>query len=196
MRPALLLSGGLESTALAYWKRPEIAYTFDYGQAPAEAEIEASKRVCDDIRCEHHVVKVNLAALGAGPLAGRASSKLSKHEEWWPFRNQLLLTLGGMCALRDGVTDLLIGTVRNDSRHADGKPVFVRTIRSLMLRQEGRLRLHAPALRLSSLSLIKKSRVPSVALLHTFSCHRGGAACGHCPGCVKRLATLKELGLG
>ena len=34
---ALLLSGGMDSIALAFWKRPEIAITIDYGQRAAEA---------------------------------------------------------------------------------------------------------------------------------------------------------------
>ena len=38
MNTALLLSGGMDSIALAYWKRPDIALTIDYGQAAADAE--------------------------------------------------------------------------------------------------------------------------------------------------------------
>jgi len=36
---AILLSGGLDSIALAYWLRPQIAVTIDYGQRPARAVI-------------------------------------------------------------------------------------------------------------------------------------------------------------
>lgn len=43
-KTAILLSGGMDSIALAYWKRPEIAITIDYGQKPAAAEVVASKR--------------------------------------------------------------------------------------------------------------------------------------------------------
>jgi 7-cyano-7-deazaguanine synthase len=45
MAKAILLSGGIDSIALAYWQRPDIAITIDYGQAPAQAEINASTAV-------------------------------------------------------------------------------------------------------------------------------------------------------
>ena len=36
MKTALLLSGGMHSVAIAWWRRPNIAITIDYGQLPAE----------------------------------------------------------------------------------------------------------------------------------------------------------------
>lgn len=41
---ALLLSGGMDSISVAFWKRPEIAISIDYGQRAAEAEITAANR--------------------------------------------------------------------------------------------------------------------------------------------------------
>lgn len=38
----ILLSGGMDSMALAYLERPDIAFTINYGQRCAEAEIKAS----------------------------------------------------------------------------------------------------------------------------------------------------------
>ncbi len=37
-KTAILLSGGMDSIALAYWKRPELAITINYGQKPFLAE--------------------------------------------------------------------------------------------------------------------------------------------------------------
>lgn len=39
---ALLLSGGLDSTAIAAWQRPDVCVTVDYGQRPARGELAAS----------------------------------------------------------------------------------------------------------------------------------------------------------
>ena len=44
MTAALLLSGGMDSVAIAYWKRPRYGITINYGQEPAEGEIRACKR--------------------------------------------------------------------------------------------------------------------------------------------------------
>jgi 7-cyano-7-deazaguanine synthase len=195
MTTGLLLSGGIESTAIAYWKRPQVAYTIDYGHSAAAAEICASQKVCHEVNCEHVVITVNLSSLGTGLLAHRNPSKLSPHEEWWPFRNQMLLTIAGMRAVQDGINCLLIGTTISDSRHADGRSSFIKGINKLMSQQEGRLAVIAPALQLSSIQLLKKAKVPSGMILHTFSCHRGNVHCCRCPGCNKRLEILDSIGL-
>lgn len=49
-KKAILLSGGMDSIALAYWLRPEVAITLDYGQKAAEAEIAAAARVAQLLR--------------------------------------------------------------------------------------------------------------------------------------------------
>jgi len=195
MKRGLLLSGGIDSTALIWWKRPAIAYTIDYGQLAADEEIKAAKAICEILRCVHCVTRINLASLGCGFLAGRKPSSLSQNKEWWPFRNQLLLTVAGMHAVQHGIKQLIIGTVRSDSRHADGKPIFVRRIRQVMSQQEGGLEVVAPAITLDTVQLVIRSKLPLALVLQTHSCHQGNTHCCQCPGCVKRLKVFEQLGL-
>lgn len=195
MKTGLLLSGGVDSTALAWWQHPDIAYTINYGHAAAEAEIRVAGGLCRRLGCKHHVIEVDLAPLGSGPLAGLQPSSLSKHSEWWPFRNQVLCTLAGMHAVQHGIGRLLVGTVITDRRHRDGRPEFLRTLDQLMRQQEGRLRIAAPAIKLDSRTLLHRARLPKEVLLHTHSCHRGNTHCGLCPGCTKRLDLFRALGL-
>src|ERR1044071_7215477 len=103
MSTGLLLSGGMDSTALAYWKRPQVAYSIDYGQLPAEGEIRAAEAVCAALSVRHRVVKADCSGFGLGDMAGKPASSLSPISEWWPFRNQLIITLAGAAALGDGV---------------------------------------------------------------------------------------------
>jgi 7-cyano-7-deazaguanine synthase len=49
VRTALLLSSGMDSLCLAWWKRPNVAITLDYGQLPAQAEIAASSEICREL---------------------------------------------------------------------------------------------------------------------------------------------------
>ena len=79
--------------ALAYWKRPQLAFTIDYGQVCAEAEIRAAAKVASDIGIEHHIIKVDCSQLGSGSLCGGKPIDDAPVEEWWPYRNQLLVTL-------------------------------------------------------------------------------------------------------
>ena len=66
MKPALLLSGGMDSLCLAWWLRPDVAITIDYGQLPAQAERDASAAICRGLAIEHHVVVIDCRSLGSG----------------------------------------------------------------------------------------------------------------------------------
>lgn len=195
MRSALLLSGGMDSLALAWWKRPDLAITIDYGQRAAEGEIQASAQVCRELDIFHEVVRVDCSSLGSGDMAGVAADRAAPTSEWWPFRNQLLITLIGMRAVALDIQCLLIGTVRSDGEnHVDGTPRFVAAMDSLMSLQEGGLRVSAPAIALSTAELVRDAKVPPGLLSWAHSCHKANIACGDCRGCNKYRSTYLELG--
>jgi len=176
----LLLSGGIDSIAIAYWKRPSVAITVDYGHAPAAAEIESSEQVCRALEIRHDVLRVDCSSLGSGDLANAPALPLAPVPEWWPFRNQLLVTIAAAHALRLGVKRLLLGTVVSDRAHADGAPSFVDALSRLLQMQEGGLTLEAPAIAMSSAELVRTSGVPAGLLAWAHSCHVGPLACGQC----------------
>ncbi|WNG60924.1 7-cyano-7-deazaguanine synthase [Archangium gephyra] len=195
MKTALLLSGGMDSIAIAWWRRPELAITVDYGQRPALAELRAAASAAEAMGIEHLTVKADLSALGSGDMAGAEPLSLAPVTEWWPFRNQMLVTLAAMKAVAHGVQRLLIGTLKTDGLHADGRPDFVTTLDALLRLQEGGLRLEAPAIALTSAELIRTSNIPMEVLAWAHSCHVGIHACGRCRGCQKHYQTLAELGV-
>jgi 7-cyano-7-deazaguanine synthase len=61
--------------------------------------------------------------------------------------------------------------------------------------QEGGIRIHAPALKMTSHELVSISRIPMEALALTHSCHTGCLACGRCRGCQRRFTIFEGLGL-
>jgi len=185
MHAAILLSGGIDSTAVAFWKRPQFAITIDYGQAPAGAEIQAAEIVAGNLSISHQIVRIGLRDLGSGVMAGGPQIEGAPSPEWWPFRNQLLITIGAMAAIRRGCSKLLIGTVASDNVHADGTAEFVSFLDSLLQHQEGALRLMAPAIHISSAELVEISGIPDSLLAWCHSCHTGNGACGSCRGCLK-----------
>jgi len=190
----LLLSGGLDSTALAWQERPEIALTIDYGQLPVSGEIRAARAVCQALSLRHEILRVDCRALGSGDLAGSEPSALAPSTEWWPYRNQLLLTLAAMFAVQVRATSLLIGTVESDAFHGDGGGPFLEAMNALLGTQEGTLRVVAPAISSSSAELIRRSGVPLEVLAWAHSCHVSEWACGSCRGCMKQLETRVALG--
>jgi 7-cyano-7-deazaguanine synthase len=192
MNRCLLLSGGIDSVALCYWMRPHLAITLDYGQAAAEAEIHASQEVARTLSIWHEVLRVDCSSVGSGTMARRrleaecgACVMASPSPEWWPFRNQLLVTLAAARCITTNCNEIVIGTVKTDSQHRDGTIDFVRLLDAVLCFQEGHLSLVAPAAHLTSIDLVKASRVPVSVLAWAHSCHCGNIPCCICRGCYK-----------
>ncbi len=185
----------MDSTAIAYWKRPAVAITIDYGQRAAVAELRAAAAICDVLAIEHHIIQADLRALGSGDMAGTMPAAVAPVSEWWPFRNQMLVTLAAMKAVGIGVDAIQIGTLRTDGMHTDGTPTFIAAMNALLQCQEGGIRLEAPAIVFSSAELIRESGVPPEILAWAHSCHVANEACGECRGCRKHYETLEDLGL-
>jgi 7-cyano-7-deazaguanine synthase len=126
-------------------------------------------------------------------MAGKAALSVAPVSDWWPFRNQMLITLAAMKGVGLGVGRLLIGTLKTDSYHADGRPLFIEAIGALLRLQEGEVALEAPAIAMTATELIRNSGVPMEILAWAHSCHVAEYACGSCGGCRKHYETLREL---
>ncbi|WP_308389819.1 7-cyano-7-deazaguanine synthase [Acidithiobacillus sp. AMEEHan] len=195
MKTGLLLSGGMDSISIAWWKRPQWAATIDYGQKAAAAEKRSAAQICKVLRIEHEVITVDCSALGSGDMANTAPNAHATTSDWWPYRNQLLITLACMRAISREVQTLYIGTVKSDGEsHRDGTPEFVRRMDDLLASQEGVLHIVAPAIEYTTAELVRTAAVPPGLLAWAHSCHKAEIACGNCRGCNKYLATFAELG--
>ncbi|QND63674.1 7-cyano-7-deazaguanine synthase [Mesorhizobium loti] len=181
---ALLFSGGLDSSAIAWWLKPDLCVTIDYGQRSAGGEMAASTAICEIIGLKHRAIKIDLSALGSGSMAGKAVATGASAAEFWPFRNQMLVTIAAMKLMPEGVNEIMLGSVSTD-RHADGKAPFLRGLDKTMSVQEGAVRLTAPARKMSTVTLLTTSAFPYSLIGLTFSCHVHEFACGQCSGCTK-----------
>lgn len=195
LKIGLLLSGGMDSIAIAWWKRPQWAVTIDYGQKAAAAEKLSAAYICQELGIEHEVITVDCSTLGSGDMAYTAPNARAMTSDWWPYRNQLLFTLAGMRAISREVQTLYIGTVKSDGEsHRDSTPEFVSRMDGLMACQEGVIRIVAPAIEYTTAELVRMAAVPPGLLAWAHSCHKAEIACGNCRGCNKYLATFAELG--
>lgn len=193
MSKLLLLSGGIDSLALAAWTKPAICLTIDYGQRAARAEIQASDEICKALGLRHDTISVSIPSLGMGDMSDKAMSRHSKYPEFWPFRNQYLVTLGAMYALNHECSEVMIGAVATDL-HVDGSQRFVELASELLSMQEGSVRLTAPAIGMTSTDLVRISGVPSEILGWAHSCHTSNLACGRCSGCKKHSEVMADFG--
>jgi 7-cyano-7-deazaguanine synthase len=188
---ALLLSGGLDSAALAWWKRPDVAVTVDYGQRAAEGEIAAARGLTSELGIGLETMTVDLCSLGAGRLSGQDSAPQGITDEWWPYRNQLLVTLASMRLITKGLSEIMLGAVSTDI-YADTKAPFIRALDRVLTVQEGAVRLVAPARSMSTLTLLKTAHFPPELLGLTFSCDVNPYACGRCRSCEKHAEVIEE----
>lgn len=194
-KKAILLSGGMDSIALAYWLRPEVAITLDYGQRAAEAEIAAATRVARILGMEHYVLRIDCSSLGSGDLVGSEPISDAPITEWWPYRNQMLVTLALMKAIQLGVGELMVGSVKTDAQHLDGTPEFYEQLSKLVSMQEGEIKVTAPAIGLTTVELVQKAGIPDRILMYAHSCHTSNFPCGRCHGCNKYMYVKEQLGI-
>lgn len=189
---ALLFSGGIDSTALAWSLKPEKLLFMDYGQVAAEGELRAAKSIAKALELDLDVRPIPMGRFGQGLLAG-GTTVSETVPEFWPYRNQALITFAAMAYADLPLSSIIIGTVSGDGcRHADGRVEFIETMDRL-LDVQGGPRLEAPALRMTSEELVEESNVPMSVLGWTFSCHTGEWACGLCAGCVKHAQIMQAL---
>ena len=194
-RKAILLSGGMDSIALAYWSRPEIAITLDYGQKAAVAEIAAATPVAKCLGMEHYILHIDCSSLGSGDLVGSKPIDDAPVTEWWPYRNQMLVTLALMKAIQLDVCELMVGSVKTDAQHTDGTREFYERLSAVVEMQEGGIKVTAPAIEMTTVELVKKAGVPENILMYAHSCHTGNVPCGHCHGCNKYMYVKEQLGI-
>lgn len=185
----------MDSTCLAYWRNPDLAITIDYGHKAAQGEIRAASAICEALGIEHHIIRADLSALGSGDLAGTPADPNAPASEWWPYRNQMLVTLAAMECIKHDVGVLEIGALRTDGFHVDGRREFVEALSALLSMQEGGLKLEAPAADYSAEELVHMSGIPMEILAWSHSCHVSDYACGYCRGCRKHYETMEEIGI-
>jgi 7-cyano-7-deazaguanine synthase len=118
---------------------------------------------------------------------------MSPSPEWWPFRNQLLITFALMKSLKLNINQLMVASVRSDGFHKDGTVGFYEAINTLSSYQEGNIAVTAPCIQFNTVELIKLSQVPKEILLWAHSCHKSNIACGNCRGCLKYSQVMQEL---
>jgi 7-cyano-7-deazaguanine synthase len=192
----LLLSGGMDSIALAWSLRPKLSVTVDYGQLPARGEMQAASAVCAELGLAHRVLTLDCNSVGSGDLAGTPPARVAPVSEWWPFRNQLLVTVAAALALKEGLSVVVLGVVANDGAHADGRPEFLKQMDALLRSQEGELALEYPAINETTVDLCKRVAIPHNVLAWAHSCHVAPVGCGSCRGCIKHRVSMRELGYG
>ncbi len=216
-RAVVLLSGGLDSAtaaAMAASQGYELhALTFQYGQRHDD-EVAAAARVAASLGVAgHHVVHVDLAAVGGSALTADLPVPKDRSDEeigagipvtYVPARNTIFLAHALAWCEVLGADDVFLGVNALDySGYPDCRPEFIAAFERLaevatQAGAEGRpIRIHAPLIRLSKSEIIRRGLALGVDYGLTHSCYdpdAEGRACGACDACRLRLKGFRDAG--
>jgi 7-cyano-7-deazaguanine synthase len=199
----VLLSGGLDSSALAFLLNLRSPRDFglfvDYGHVTAAAERRASKRIAETYGFEIAEVSVpGLITVGAGTLARQGPAEKadglneSQKAEWFPARNLLLVSIGAAFLGARGGGTLLIG--RSEMTYRDTTLEFVNAANNALLQAfdpRAAVRLESPSA--PRLELLAAACIQGFEPRLTFSCNRrDDRHCWRCTSCMDRERFLKE----
>ena len=210
MKAVVLLSGGLDSTTVAYLadrSGHEIyALSIQYGQRH-ERELEAARAVCDALNvAEHRVVSLEFgnwgsSLTGSGDLPTDGGNSTIP-TTWVPMRNLIFLGIASGYAEVVQANAIYVGVSQVDySGYPDCRAEFLSAyqqaadLASKQFVERGiSIPVVAPLMHLSKPNTIKLGLNLGVDYAMTWSCYDGGAEpCGVCDSCRIRQAAFKEV---
>ena len=211
----VILSGGLDSTVLAYAtarERPVDLLTFDYGQRHRR-EIHSARATAERLGARHDVVDLRgvgalisrrSALTGAEPVPNGHYAEESMKVTVVPNRNMIMLAIAAGVALDREIRTVAFAVHAGDHAiYPDCRPVFVEALdRALGLADWSPVRLLRPFVNLSKAAIVALGQGLRVPFGGTWSCYRGGedqraharedetgsgpVHCGECGTCVER----------
>ena len=215
----MLLSGGLDSATTLGLARERgyetFALTVRYGQRHV-AEVDRAALLARALGArEHRVVTVDLGSIGRSALtdssapiphpADPAAIGRTIPSTYVPARNTVLLALALAWAETIGAADLFLGANAVDySGYPDCRPEFLEAFERLAETGTrhgatgGRVRVHAPLIRLTKAAIVREAVRLGVDLATTLSCYDpgvDGAPCAACEACMLRARGFAEAGL-
>lgn len=217
-----LLSGGLDSTTLAYYLKNAyqgadlIALSFHYGQRHGEQELHAAQRAATRLGATHHIIGIREVsedgwsqALG-GLLSGSSLTDESVDvpdghyaEESMkativPNRNAIMLSIAYGIAVAEGAS--VVGFAAHSGDHAiypDCRPEFVGALNDALKLGNSWAdplpTIVAPFIGISKSLIAVRAVELGVPIEDTWSCYKGGEIhCGTCGTCYERREALSD----
>ncbi len=209
----VLLSGGLDSMVCAGLARERgfavVALTIDYNQRH-RVELEAARRIANDLADQHILLPLDLRAFGASALTSDIAVPKDGMADgipvtYVPARNTIFLSLALGLAEATGARDIFIGVNALDySGYPDCRPEFVAEFERLAniatkAGVEGeRFTIHAPLQHMSKADIAREARRLGLDAALSHSCYDptpDGRACGRCDACRLRAKGFADAGL-
>ena len=202
----VILSGGLDSTTLLYYAILQ-GYTpyvisFYYGQKHSK-ELECAKKICQDLKLEHHLL--DISALGKLANKSALTSDIAVPEGHYtaanqsitvvPNRNATFLSFAVALAGTIGAKKVYYGAHNSDRAiYADCRKEFVEAYSQMakLSLDDAEFEVVAPFIDMTKSDVVALGKKLKVPFKDTWSCYKGThKACGKCGTCVERLEAFE-----
>jgi 7-cyano-7-deazaguanine synthase len=210
MKIVVVLSGGLDSTALLYALKQhhEVrAVSFYYRQRHMR-ELDAAVAITNRAGVELDLVDISSVGVALWPsgsalLGGQDVPRGHYADESMkktvvPNRNMIMLSIAAGIAIAHGFSAVAFGAHAGDHAiYADCRPQFHAALReAIRLADSTEVQLHAPFIELTKSQIVSIGVNAGAPLELTWSCYEGGDKhCGKCGTCVERKEAFERAGV-
>ncbi|WML67261.1 MAG: 7-cyano-7-deazaguanine synthase [Methanoregula sp. SKADARSKE-2] len=213
MKAVCLLSGGMDSTTLAYVASEMgyeiVALHINYGQITETKELACSKKIAGLLDAKDFV-EINLdyfSKFGASSLTDSSiaveqfdPARAHVPNTYVPFRNANLLAIATSFAEAREAEAIFIGVQSLDySGYPDCRPQFIEAFQKVIdlgTRDTTGIRLFTPFIRMTKTDILRRGIGLGVPYEETWSCYRNESeACGRCGSCHFRLEAFEAVGI-
>jgi 7-cyano-7-deazaguanine synthase len=213
MKAVCLLSGGMDSSTLAYLAKSEgyeiLALHLNYGQRTEEKERACAKKIAGLLGAQDFIeVDVGYFALfGASSLTDPAiavegfdPARAHIPNTYVPFRNANLLAIATSYAESKDADAIFIGVQSLDySGYPDCRPQFIdafQRVIDLGTKETTHIALNTPFISMTKTEILKLGLALGVPYKFTWSCYRNqDKACGTCGSCHFRKEAFAHAGV-
>lgn len=205
MKKIISLSGGLDSTVMAYWLVDKygaenvLPVTYFYGQKNG-IEIKSARLTCEKLKIPYNCIDIsflgdlckNVSSLsGTSTMSVPDATDVPKHKipsTYIPYRNLIMLSVSMAYAESHGADEVYISSQLTDI-HWDSQINFVEALNDVsILNIEQPIMVKAPFVSYSKVEEIKIGTKLDVPFEDTWSCYDPqflSQPCQVCTACVK-----------
>ena len=212
MKAVCLLSGGMDSSTLAYLAKSEgydiCALHLNYGQRTESKELACAQKIASLLNAKDFIA-VNVGYFSQFGESSLTDKEIAVEEfdparahvpnTYVPFRNANLLSIATSFAEAKGADAIFIGVQSLDySGYPDCRPQFIEAFQHVIdlgTKDTTSIILKTPFIRMTKTDILNVGMKLGVPYEHTWSCYRNEKrACGTCGSCHFRKEAFAAVG--
>lgn len=213
MKAVCLLSGGMDSSTLAYLAKSDgydiYALHLNYGQRTQGKELACARTIAGLLQAKEFV-EIDVGYFSRFGASSLTDKKIAVEEfdpvraqipnTYVPFRNANLLSIATSFAEAKEAEAVYIGVQSLDySGYPDCRPQFIEAFQRVIdlgTKETTHITLKTPFIRMTKTDILRKGMALGVPYEHTWSCYRNETrACGTCGSCHFRQEAFAAIGL-